>query len=184
MAAAPARHLTLFERLFGEPSPSIFEKLYGPAPSDVRLAYARSEAGVADDEASITAGLYDRQTAVYDISAHTVYLPDGTALEAHSGRGSRHDDPRYADARGRGPTPPDIYNLEPRKGLFHGVQALRLIPVDTTKVFGRDGFLAHDYMLGPDGDLFGCVSFKDYEAFLRAYNDHKITRLAVVANID
>ncbi len=34
-------------------------------------------------------------TAVYDISAHTVYLPDGTKLEAHSGRGGRLDDPRY-----------------------------------------------------------------------------------------
>ena len=31
---------------------------------------------------------YDRQTAVYDICAHTVYLPDGTRLEAHSGLGS------------------------------------------------------------------------------------------------
>ena len=28
---------------------------------------------------------YDRYTAVYDISARTVYLPDGTRLEAHSG---------------------------------------------------------------------------------------------------
>ena len=30
---------------------------------------------------------YDRFTAVYDISARTVYLPDGTRLEAHSGLG-------------------------------------------------------------------------------------------------
>ena len=45
---------------------------------------------------------YDRQTAVYDISAHTVYLPDGTRLEAHSGLGSKIDDPRslaHADDR-------------------------------------------------------------------------------------
>ena len=27
---------------------------------------------------------YDQSTAIYDISAHTVYLPDGTRLEAHS----------------------------------------------------------------------------------------------------
>ena len=42
---------------------------------------------------------YDRQTAVYDISAHTVYLPDGTRLEAHSGLGSKIDDPRFSHMR-------------------------------------------------------------------------------------
>jgi hypothetical protein len=36
---------------------------------------------------------YDQTTAVYDISAHTVYLPDGKRLEAHSGLGDRIDDP-------------------------------------------------------------------------------------------
>ena len=36
---------------------------------------------------------YDRSTAVYDISAKMVYLPDGTKLEAHSGLGSELDDP-------------------------------------------------------------------------------------------
>jgi hypothetical protein len=68
-----------------------------------------------------------------------------------------------------------------REGLFHGVQALRLIPVDDSKVFGRSGLLAHTYMLGPYGDSFGCVSFKDYNAFLRAYLNHRIKRLVVVA---
>jgi len=32
---------------------------------------------------------YDRQTAVYDIAAKMVYLPDGTRLEAHSGSAPR-----------------------------------------------------------------------------------------------
>ena len=43
---------------------------------------------------------YDDQTAVYDISAHMVYLPDGTKLEAHSGLGSKLDDPRYVASSG------------------------------------------------------------------------------------
>jgi hypothetical protein len=38
-------------------------------------------------------------------------------------------------------------------------------------------------MLGPNGDSNGCVSFKDYEAFLKAFQDGKITRLAVVAKL-
>ena len=153
-----------------------------PAPSGVTLAYAT--AGTATDGAGVTAGLYDRQTAVYDISEHIVYMPDGTTLEAHSGLGSRLDDPRFVDERGRGATPPDIYDLRPREAMFHGVRALRLIPVDESKVFGRAGLLAHTFMLGPNGDSNGCVSFKDYDAFLRAYESGEIKRLAVVTSID
>ena len=40
--------------------------------------------------ANIVAGRYDRFTAVYDISAHTVYMPEITQFgKAHSGLGSR-----------------------------------------------------------------------------------------------
>ncbi len=41
--------------------------------------------------------------------------------------------------------------------------------------------LPHTYMLGPDGDSNGCVSFKNYDAFLQAYQSGQIKRLAVVA---
>ena len=34
-------------------------------------------------------------------------------------------------------------------------------------IHGRTGLLAHTYMLGPNGDSNGCVSFRDYDAFLR-----------------
>jgi hypothetical protein len=162
---------------------SIFEKLFGkPAPTT--LAYAATDdAGLSATNASI-GGRYDRFTAVYDISAHTVYMPDGTRLEAHSGLGSRLDDPRYADERMHGVTPPNIYNLELREAPFHGVRALRMIPEDESKTFGRSGLLAHTYMLGPNGDSNGCVSFKNYDAFLQAYLNQKIKRLAVVARLD
>jgi hypothetical protein len=126
---------------------------------------------------------YDKFTAVYDISARTVYLPDGTRLEAHSGLGDRLDDVRYVSERMRGPTPPHLYELTPREASFHGVQALRLNPVGGGDLFGRAGLLAHSYMLGPNGDSNGCVSFKDYEAFLRAYQSGQIKRLAVVARL-
>jgi Protein of unknown function (DUF2778) len=181
VASAEPEKPSLFQRLFGAPAPSIFEKLFGP--SKATLAYASSEDGVASDGASITSGLYDRQTAVYDISTHTVYLPNGTALEAHSGLGPKLDDPRYVADRDVGATPPDVYDLRPRERLFHGVQALRLIPVDEKKVFGRAGLLAHSYMLGPNGQSNGCVSFKHYNAFLEAYENHEITRLAVVSHL-
>ena len=126
---------------------------------------------------------YDRYTAVYDISARTVYLPDGTKLEAHSGLGDRLDNPRYVSERMHGPTPPHVYELALREGSFHGVQALRLNPIGDGDVFGRAGLLAHPFMLGPNGDSNGCVSVKDYAAFLRAYENGEIKRLVVVANL-
>ena len=61
------------------------------------------------------------------------------------------------------------------------MQALRLTPVGDDDVFGRSGLLAHPYMLGPNGDSNGCVSFKNYDTFLRAYQGGQVKRLAVVA---
>jgi hypothetical protein len=126
---------------------------------------------------------YDQYTAIYDLSAHTVYLPNGTRLEAHSGLGDRLDDPNHVNERMRGATPPHLYELEPREASFHGVQALRLTPIGGGDIFGRAGLLAHTYMLGPNGDSNGCVSFKDYDAFLRAYQNGEIRKLAVVARL-
>jgi hypothetical protein len=124
---------------------------------------------------------YDQSTAVYDISAHTVFLPDGMRLEAHSGLGDRIDDPRFVDERDHGATPPGVYQLTLRESLFHGVQALRLNPVGGGFTFNRVGLLAHPYMLGPNGDSNGCVSFKNYDVFLRAFQSGGVKRLAVVA---
>jgi len=120
------------------------------------------------------------RTAIYDISAHAVFLPSGERLEAHSGLGHRLDDPRYITAKNRGPTPPNVYDLVLRKGRFHGVQAIRLVPVDEDKMFGRDGMLAHSYMLGSSGQSNGCVVFRDYPAFLSAFQRGEVNRLVVV----
>jgi Protein of unknown function (DUF2778) len=121
--------------------------------------------------------------AVYDISAHTVYLPDGTKLEAHSGLGRRLDDPRYVHEHMRGATPPNVYELALREKTFHGVQALRLKPVGGGNTFGRKGLLAHTYMLGPKGESNGCLVFKNYNAFLQAFQNGQVKRLIVVDNL-
>jgi len=125
----------------------------------------------------------DSRTAVYDIAAHTVYLPNGDRLEAHSGLGNKMDDPRYVNVKNRGPTPPNVYGLALREQLFHGVRAIRLNPVDDDNMFGRDGMLAHSYMLGPNGQSNGCVSFRDYPRFLRAVLMGEVDRLVVVPNL-
>jgi hypothetical protein len=122
----------------------------------------------------------DSRTAIYDISARTVFLPSGQKLEAHSGLYDKIDDPKYVHVRMRGATPPNVYDLTLRAQLFHGVRAIRLNPVDGRKMFGRDGMLAHTYMLGPNGQSNGCVSFKDYDKFLQAFLKGEIDRLVVV----
>lgn len=123
-------------------------------------------------------------TAIYDITAHTVYMPDGRRLEAHSGLGEHMDDPHFINLKSRGPTPPNVYRLSLREAMFHGVRAIRLNPVDDGKMYGRDGILAHTYMLGPNGQSNGCVSFNDYQAFLSAFQRGEITRLVVVEHLD
>jgi hypothetical protein len=125
----------------------------------------------------------DSRTAVYDISARRVYLPNGEKLEAHSGLGDKIDDPQYVHVRMRGPTPPNVYDLTLREKLFHGVRAIRLNPVDDSKMFGRDGILAHSYMLGSNGQSNGCVSFKNYQKFLQAFLSGEVDRLVVVSNL-
>ena len=120
-----------------------------------------------------------------DISAATVTLPSGEVLEAHSGLGVAQDNPDHVHIRMRGATPPHVYDLSMREALFHGVEAIRLNPVGgSDAIHGRTGLLAHTYMLGPRGDSNGCVSFKDYDAFLRAFKRQQIKRLAVVASLD
>ena len=172
---------------------TMVEKLWGKQSSqNSLLAFASADASVTGSiidtrsQNPMMGGAppYDRQTAVYDIAAKTVYLPDGTRLEAHSGLGSKMDDPKSSHVRMQGVTPPHIYELKPRETLFHGVPALRLTPIGgEEKIYGRDGLLAHTYMLGPSGQSNGCVSFKDYYAFLDAYKNKGIRRLAVLAKV-
>jgi hypothetical protein len=182
-ATAPAEdNRSFFEKLFGA------QRSSGPA-----LAYAAPEDDVVDRSRgwklsptlpSSAAPVSAQATAIYDISAKTVYMPNGERLEAHSGLGDKLDDPRYAHVRMQGVTPPHVYDLTEREALFHGVRALRLNPVGGSgRIHGRAGLLAHTYLLGPRGDSNGCVSFRDYDKFLQAYLKGEIKRLVVVANL-
>jgi hypothetical protein len=201
--AAPVETRNFFQKLFGLGLPPAPGTLPGAQASAAPESHAAAKAAAPPAPAGVAAAPmpsgragtgwfgfgapqtalpgYDRQTAVYDILARTVYMPDGTRLEAHSGLGDRLDDPRYVNERARGATPPHLYKLTLREGSFHGVQALRLTPIGEGDVYGRAGLLAHPYMLGPNGDSNGCVSLRDYSAFLRAYENGQISRLMVVA---
>jgi Protein of unknown function (DUF2778) len=147
------------------------------------LASLAPDGGLRSDGPDLAALGYDNVTAVYDISARVVYMPNGAKLEAHSGFGNLMDDPGHVSERNVGATPPNVYDLKPRERLFHGVPALRMIPADNKGLFGRSGLLAHSYMMGPNGDSNGCVSFKNYEKFLKAFQNGEIKRLAVVASV-
>lgn len=136
-----------------------------------------------DKQAAAAALAANPRTAIYDISARAVYMPNGETLEAHSGLGEWLDDPSSFQRKSRGVTPPNTYKISLREKLFHGVKALRLTPVDGSKMYGRDGMLAHTYMLGPNGQSNGCVSFKDYDRFLQAYTNGEVDRLIVVPRV-
>jgi hypothetical protein len=121
--------------------------------------------------------------AVYDITAGIVHMPNGEKLEAHSGLGAYMDDVRYVHVKMRGPTPPGTYRLTMRESLFHGVEAIRLTPTDGKKPFGRDGLLAHTYMLRKPGESNGCVSFRDYARFLAAFKRGEVKQMVVVPRL-
>jgi len=184
LTAIPSDDRAILEKSFDRPQQSEQQ------PTQPALPYSAPESGVLDDvldnERKITSGPLlglHSWTAVYDISAHTVYLPGGAKLEAHSGRGGRMDDPRYVHEHMRGATPPNVYELALREKKFHGVQALRLKPVGGGNTFGRSGLLAHTYMLGPKGESNGCVVFKNYNAFLQAFQNGHVKHLIVVDNL-
>jgi hypothetical protein len=162
---------------------TLLQKLSDLLPARVTLASLAPDGGLLGARPNLTSLGYDNLTAVYDISARAVYMPDGSKLEAHSGFGSLMDDPGHVNERNVGATPPNVYDLKPRERLFHGVQALRMIPVGDNGTLGRSGLLAHSYMLGPKGDSNGCLSIKNYEKFLKAFSNGEIKRLVVVPSL-
>ena len=169
-------------------APKVVEKPETRKPQ--KLAYARPE--VPEDKPGSTLGqslrsLFGGKTragngvAVYDISAAKVYMPDGSVLEAHSGIGNMADNPRYVHVKMNGPTPPHTYNLKMRESRFHGVEAIRMLPVDGKNKYGRDGFLTHSYLLrGGREESHGCVAFADYKRFLTAFKQGKVKQIIVV----
>jgi type VI secretion system (T6SS) effector TldE1-like protein len=147
--------------------------------------WARIWAGIAAAEIVVWVQWREAdKLAIYDITARTVYLPSGRRLEAHSGLEAFMDNPRNVHLRMRGSTPPNVYNLTLRERMFHGVRTIRLNPVDGSRMYGRAGILAHSYMLGPNGQSNGCVSFSNYPEFLNAFLKGEVTRLAVVERLE
>jgi hypothetical protein len=145
-----------------------------------RVALASLGLGKAPDLAALG---YDNETAVYDITAHAVYLPNGTVYEAHSGMGAMRDDPEHVSVHNTGATPPAMYSLKPRETAFHGVAALRMTPAEGSDIGGRSGLLIHSFMLGPNGDSNGCISIREFDRFRKAFDDGQFTRIAVVPSV-
>ncbi len=189
MAAGPRRARTAALPPAPADTRSFFDKLFGvqstPTPGPA-LAYAAPESSARElapgVKLSPTPTAAEPGTALYDISARVVYMPNGERLEAHSGLGEKMDDPRFVHVRMHGATPPGTYDLTEREKPFHGVRAIRLNPVGgSAAVHGRAGLLAHTHMLGPNGQSNGCVSFRQYDKFLQAYLRGEVKRLVVVA---
>lgn len=147
--------------------PGIFEKLFADPDKAAKAVLAANP-----------------NTVLYDITKRVVYLPDGDKLEAHSGFGEWLDDPESVHRKNVGVTPPNIYTVSFREKPFHGVRALRMKPVGSGNMYNRDGILAHSYLLGEAGASNGCISVKDYDKFLKAYEDGKFNQIIVLRSAD
>ncbi|MCV0427523.1 MAG: DUF2778 domain-containing protein [Roseibium sp.] len=152
-------------------------------PGDPTKDNAGVFSGIGKLFSSSSSGYRRRGIAVYDISAATVHMPDGSKLEAHSGIGHRKDNPKHVHVKNLGPTPPNIYDLKMREKLFHGVEAIRMTPRDVAAMKGRDGMLAHTALLRSGNGSHGCVAFKDYDKFLKAFKSGKVKKMIVVPSM-
>ena len=165
-----------FKKLFDErkalppqpkSEPGIFDKLFGDPDRAAKAVIAANP-----------------KTVLYDIARRAVYMPDGERLEAHSGLGQYLDDPQSIERKDVGVTPPNVYAVSFREKPFHGVRALRMKPIGNGNMYGRDGILAHSYLLGEAGGSNGCISVRDYDKFLQAYEAGKFDRIIVVRSVD
>ena len=131
---------------------------------------------------SAPASGYDRYTAVYDISARVVYLPDGTSSKPIRAWGTPSTIRATKRARSRPDAAPSLPVGAPRR-LVPRRSGPAPQPDRGRRSLRPAGLLAHPFMLGPNGDSNGCVSFRDYEAFLKAYENGQINKLAVVTRL-
>src|SRR5262249_10870392 len=117
----PSEHAS--QSVTGRSTPKLVSTALSPPASAARKRVATAEAS----KDSISPAYDDSRTAIYDIAARTVYLPNERRLEAHSGLGDHMDDARYVNLKRQGPTPPNTYKLVMREEPFHGVRAIRLV---------------------------------------------------------
>ena len=170
--------------------PVVIEPHVSALPPQPQSQPKSSEFGILDklfadpDRAAKAVLAANPNTALYDIAKRVVYLPDGDKLEAHSGYGQWIDDPESAHRKDVGVTPPNVYAVSFREMPFHGVRALRMKPVGSGNMYGRDGILAHSYLLGDNGASNGCISVRDYDKFLKAYEDGKFNQIIVLSSAD
>src|SRR4029077_13173830 len=94
----------------GRSAPKLATAASSPPANAARKRVATAEASK-DSISPVSSVDQDSRTAIYDIAARTVYLPNGRRLEAHSGFGSHMDDARYVNLKRQGPTPPNTYKL-------------------------------------------------------------------------
>lgn len=147
--------------------PGIFDRLFGDPDRAAKAVVAANP-----------------KTVLYDIARRSVYMPGGERLEAHSGLGQFMDDPQSIERKDVGVTPPNVYAVSFREKPFHGVRALRMKPIGNGNMYGRDGILAHSYLLGEAGGSNGCISVRDYDKFLQAFEDGKFDKIIVVRSVD
>lgn len=184
--ARPALEAVVVEKP-AEPKPAAVATR-GKAKAKDELAYAKPERSLFGDlfkGGNSGSGWPGKGTkvAIYDVSAATVHMPDGTKLRAHSGIGHMRDNPKYEHVKMNGPTPAGIYRLKMRERRFHGVEAIRMTSIDGRDPKNRTGLLTHTNLLRGRIGSHGCVAFQNYEPFLNAFKRGHVDTLVVVPSL-
>jgi hypothetical protein len=120
------------QRATGEAASGRYALKQTTSSSTTNTAKKQIRAAALSQEVGSLPNAYSR-TAVYDIAARMVYLPNGRRLEAHSGLGSFLDDPRYINVKARGPTPPNVYNSRCASSCSTAFAPFASIPLTTAK---------------------------------------------------
>ena len=182
VAPAVSDNRSLIEKMFDQRPAS------GPQASGPALAYAVPEGGVTGIARSVISGGqsgYNRRTAIYDISAHTVYLPNGATAGGAFGSRRRDRTIRASCMKECAGRRHQMFtSLLRANSFFMGFKRCVSNPSARAIFSDAPDFWRILICSCANGASNGCVSFKNYDAFLQAYQNGEIKHLAVVAHLD
>ncbi len=122
------------------------------------------------------------KTAIYDISAATVYLPSGEKLEAHSGIATCATIRAMLTRRCVALRHRALISFRCVKAYSTGSkQCVCSQPMVAIRTTATACWRTHTCCAGQDSN--GCVVFKDYARFLRAFKRGEVNRMIVVTSM-
>ena len=114
---------------------------------------------------------------------HRSICPTARGSRRIPASGRRATIPRKVNERMRGPTPPATYALSPREDSVPRRRRPAADPDRQQRLSAAPACSPIPTCWGRTATSNGCVSFRDYDAFLRAFRSGEITKLVVVSRL-